>query len=404
MRWCYNTGSFESVASLHNTPAIMKKRDKAIIDNWREEMRAAQTYETLGKVEKDPHRKALFQELAEMEKKHAGMWAQRMAQLGIRQPPPPPGRRAKVYRLMAKHLGPVRMLERIEKDERHHAHEFQRQLKEIHEDDAVILREIAHDEKDLTRRLHHAVSESREQGELNYLLHREKWHVKGGSWVADAIYGVNDGLGAVFGIVSGMAGYTGGSGLVLVAGLAGMLASALSMGSSAYLAAKSEKEVIESELAREREEILEEPEEERRELELIYKLKGFSDEEVDILVDRLSKNPEDMLSTLAHEELGISHSSAPNPWTSMFSSMISTAIGASVPLIPFFFTTGMPAVVAALVISLMAHFAVGALKSLLTTRHWFTSGLEMTSVGVIVSVATYILGRLLGQAGLPGAG
>src|SRR5262249_3695650 len=111
---------------------------------------------------------------------------------------------------------------------------------------------------------------------LDTILHRERWHVHGSGWVGDAIYGVNDRLGAVFGIVSGMAGYTGGSEVVLAAGLAGTLASALSMGSGAYLAAKAQREVYESEIARERQEIDENPEEELVELELFYQLKGFS--------------------------------------------------------------------------------------------------------------------------------
>ena len=111
---------------------------------------------------------------------------------------------------------------------------------------------------------------------LDTILRRERWHVRGTGWIGDAIYGVNDGLGAVFGIVSGMAGYTGGSEVVLAAGLAGTLASALSMGAGAYLASKSQREVYESEISRERTEIEEDPDEELVELELFYQLKGFS--------------------------------------------------------------------------------------------------------------------------------
>lgn len=378
----------------------MNKRDKAIIDNWREEMQAARTYELLGKAEEDPRRKKLFEELAQMERTHAARWRQRMAELGIAEPKPPSDGRAKKFAVMARRLGPVKTLERIEQDERRHAREFEGQIRDTHEEDARILRQIAHDETDLAQRLQDALVRAREERELSNILRKEKWHVKGGTWISDAVYGANDGLAAVFGIVSGMAGFTGGSRIVLVAGLAGMLASSLSMGASAYLAAKSEKEVIDSELERERQEIVEEPAEERRELELLYLLKGLSDSEAASLADRLSKNPEGMLSTLANEELGISSSRTPNPWNSLLSSMISTALGACVPLIPFFFATGMPAVVAALIISLLAHFVVGVLKSMLTTRNWFASGMEMTVVGVIVSVAMYILGRLLEQSGL----
>src|SRR6185436_3281671 len=121
---------------------------------------------------------------------------------------------------------------------------------------------------------------------LDAILHRERWHVRSAGWIGDAIYGVNDGLGAVFGIVSGMAGYTGGSEVVLAAGLAGTVASALSMGAGAYLSSKSEREVYESEIARERTEVEEDPHEEMLELELFYQLKGLSQEEARAMAEQ----------------------------------------------------------------------------------------------------------------------
>ena len=132
------------------------------------------------------------------------------------------------------------------------------------------------------------------------MLRRERWHKRGGGWLGQAIYGANDGLGAVFGIVSGVAGYTGGVGsnLVLISGLAGMLASALSMGSGAFLATKSEREVYEAEIGREKHEIEEDPEEEKEELALFYQLKGFTEEESQVLAERLSEQPEQFLRTL----------------------------------------------------------------------------------------------------------
>ena len=148
---------------------------------------------------------------------------------------------------------------------------------------------------------------------LDTILRRERWHVRGTGWIGDAIYGVNDGLGAVFGIVSGMAGYTGGSEVVLAAGLAGTLASALSMGAGAYLASKSEREVYESEVAREQTEIDEDPHEELLELELFYQLKGFSAEEARAMAERLQKEPKQFLRTLVHEELGLSAGDVPEP-------------------------------------------------------------------------------------------
>jgi VIT1/CCC1 family predicted Fe2+/Mn2+ transporter len=219
--------------------------------------------------------------------------------------------------------------------------------------------------------------------------------VRGTGWIGDAIYGVNDGLGAVFGIVSGMAGYTGGSHVVLAAGLAGTLASALSMGSGAYLASKSEREVYEAEVAREQREMEEDPAEERMELELFYQLKGLSPDQARETVDQLQAEPKQFLRALVHEELGLSEESFPNPLRSTVSAAVSTAIGGFIPVIPFFFAVGMPAVVASFFISTLAHFAVGASKSLVTTRSWWASGLEMTAVGVAEAAITYGLGLAL---------
>jgi VIT1/CCC1 family predicted Fe2+/Mn2+ transporter len=233
---------------------------------------------------------------------------------------------------------------------------------------------------------------------LDSILKRERWHVRGTGWIGDAIYGVNDGLGAVFGIVSGMAGYTGGSEVVLAAGLAGTLASALSMGAGAYLASKSEREVYESEVSRERAEIQEDPQEERLELELFYQLKGLSPEEAASMTERLQKEPKQFLRALVHEELGLSEETFPNPIKSTFSAGISTAVGGFIPIIPFFFTVGMPAVIASFIISTAAHFAVGASKALITTRPWWASGLEMTAVGIIEAAVTYGLGLAFAHA------
>jgi len=297
-------------------------------------MEAAQTYQALADGEQNPRRRELLAEMAGMEREHARVWEQRLREAGLEPPSPPSGLRAWFYGKLARHAGPAATLERIEKDEEKHSGLFRSQMRQMDSADAALLEQIAHDEDVLARRLHMANAATREQGELDYIFGKEKWHVRSGSWVADAVYGANDGLGAVFGIVSGMAGYTGGSSLVLVAGLAGTVAGALSMGSSAYLAAKSEKEVIEAELERERLEIAENPEEERRELELFYRLKGFSDEETAILVNRVSRSDEHLLQALAHEELGISHASAPNPLTSMVSATLSTTAGGAYPADP----------------------------------------------------------------------
>ena len=233
------------------------------------------------------------------------------------------------------------------------------------------------------------------QARLDKILGREKWHRSGASWISGAIYGANDGLAAVFGIVAGVAGATNGSSAVLTAGLAGAIASALSMATGAFLAERSEAEVAAANLERERQEIAAHPEEEKEELSLFYQLKGVDEATADLLAEQLSKNPDAMLKALAVEEFGITGEGGGDPVQAAIAAGISTGLGAIIPVIPFMITTGAPAIIAAAVVSLVAHFLVGAAKSLVTLRSWWGAGLEMTLAGVIVGGALYIIGLVL---------
>ncbi len=360
---------------------------------WQREVEAAATYRHLAERERDPRRRDILNRLADQEDNHAERWADRIEASTGHRPDRKPIERGLTW--FQRISDPNVVLHRLEQEENRAEAEYDGLMarltdptdKRIAEeakleeaDHAIILRGLAGGTMPTPR------------SALDTILRRERWHVRGTGWIGDAIYGVNDGLGAVFGIVSGMAGYTGGSEVVLAAGLAGTLASALSMGAGAYLASKSEREVYESEVAREKAEIEEDPHEELVELELFYQLKGFSADEAHTMAERLQKEPKQFLRTLVHEELGLSEESFPNPLRSTISATISTAIGGFIPIIPFFFTVGMPAVIASFVISTLAHFAVGASKSLVTTRTWWASGFEMTAVGIVEAAITYGLG------------
>lgn len=230
---------------------------------------------------------------------------------------------------------------------------------------------------------------------LSRMLGRERWHkTHTAGWIGDAIYGVNDGLGAIFGIITGVAGYTANSHTVLISGLFGALASTLSMGAGAWLASKSETELRQAEIAHERREILEDPEHEMEELSLLYQLKGFSEAEANDIARRISTDTELFVKTMAQEELGFHDDEDSGHWKSAMIGSVSTLVGGVVPLIPFFFVSGLWAIIAAAVVSIVAHFAVGAAKSLVTARNWFSSGIEMTMAGVIVGVVAYGLGWL----------
>jgi vacuolar iron transporter family protein len=360
---------------------------------WRREVEAAATYKHLAERERDLRRRDILLRLAEQEDKHAARWSERIAASTGRAPDPGQVERGLTW--FQRISDPNVVLHRLEQEENKAEAEYVQLMARLSDPlDRQIAEEAMHEERD-----HAVVLRTLAGGKiptprstLDTILGRERWHVRGTGWIGDAIYGVNDGLGAVFGIVSGMAGYTGGSEVVLAAGLAGTLASALSMGAGAYLSSKSQREVYESEIAREQAEIDEDPHEELLELELFYQLKGFSEEEARSMAERLQKEPKQFLRTLVHEELGLNEETFPNPWRSTLSASVSTAIGGFIPIIPFFFTVGMPAVIASFVISTIAHFAVGASKALVTTRSWWASGAEMTMVGILEAAITYGLG------------
>jgi VIT1/CCC1 family predicted Fe2+/Mn2+ transporter len=232
------------------------------------------------------------------------------------------------------------------------------------------------------------------QVRLDRIMGREKWHRTGGGWISGAIYGANDGLAAVFGIVAGVSGATGGSSFVLTAGASAAVASALSMATGAFLAERSETEVAAANVERERQEVAEHPEEEQEELSLFYQLKGIDEATADAMAEQLARQPDAMLRALSAEEFGVTGPPG-DPVQAAAAAGISTGLGALIPVIPFIFTTGTVAIVTAAVISLVAHFLVGAAKSLVTLRSWWSAGLEMTLAGVIVGGATYLVGLAL---------
>jgi len=371
--------------------------------NWRAEVETAQVYRDLAGRERDEKRKGVLLRMAEAEERHAQRWEQKLKDLGVEPPVLKDTVGRRLNRWWNKIAGAEIAIRRMEAAEERHEAEFHDQAERAlagEQDVQEFLRKSALEEKAHARALSAMAPPPGPRTALDKILKRERWHGRGGSWVADAIYGVNDGLGAVFGIVSGVAGATNNQQhYILISGLAGMLASSLSMGAGAYLAVKSEGEVYEAEIAREKAEVEENPEEEIEEMSLFYQLQGFSPEEAQKMAERLAEQPEQLVQAMAQSELGLSQQHFGKPWTSAMSAAISTAIGAFIPIIPFFFMTGISAVIAAFTISIIAHFAVGAVKSLITIRSWWASGLEMTMVGVIEAAVTYGLGLAFGALG-----
>ncbi len=379
-------------------PTVAGSEAESYQRNWQSEHDCAATFQILASRERNTERKTIFEKLQQAELRHTQKWEERMQALGL----PLPQKQSAEDALAQQTRGAgglASLLLAVEEEERRDVADYTRQLRETDDEEtAALLREIILEEFGQAQTLRRLRTQSSPRSALDHLLRRERRTT--GSWIGDAIYGVNDGLGAIFGIVSGVSGATlGNQKFVLLSGIAGMVASALSMGAGAYLASKSEREIFEAEMERERAELRTDPEGAKEEMAVLYQLKGIPEDDAVKIAEVLAANEDQFLRTLAMEKLNISEEALSVPVRSAVTGSLSTALGAFIPIIPFFFMKGYPAIIAAAVISLIAHFAVGAAKSMITVRSWWSSGLEMTLVGAVEGVATYLIGIGLGHIG-----
>jgi VIT1/CCC1 family predicted Fe2+/Mn2+ transporter len=386
--------------------AVPAEARSRLLHAWRGEIEAGATYALIAR--RLPEREAIIvQEMADAEGGHRARLEARMRDLGIEIPDAGSVKLSWWARLQAR-LAPVDRLlaarEAAEDDE------VDTTYKRPTGDRATdqLLHEIRREERSHSMAVGDMRSsdggvqvpaaltplQQQAKAKLDKIIGRESWHRNSGGWISGAIYGANDGLAAVFGIVAGVAGATGGSSFVLTAGIAGAIASALSMATGAFLAERSEAEVAAVNVERERQEIAERPEEEKQELSLFYQLKGIDQATADAMAQQLGSQPDAMLRALAVEEFG-GMGDRGNPAQSALAAGVSTGLGAMVPVIPFIFIDGTWGVVIAAGVSLIAHFLVGAAKSLFTLRTWWAAGLEMTVAGVVVGGATFLVGLAL---------
>lgn len=381
-------------------PADLAKR---LLESWRGEIEAGAVYAALAAREKDQRRAAVLRKMAEAEGGHLRRVEARMRELGI-PIPDAAGVRLSAWQRLQIRTAPVERIlaarEAAEKEEISTGYGAptgdpgtDELFHSIREDERGHTRQISALTRDVPPSLGGERSSPSPKTRLDQILGRESWHQRGSGWISGAIYGANDGLAAVFGIVSGVSGATGASSFVLTAGLAGALASALSMATGAFLAERSVAEVSAANVDQERREIEENPDEEREEVSLYYQLKGLSQEEADDLAVKLAHSREGLLAVMISEELGGAQGGE-NPAEAALAAGLSTGLGAMVPVLPFFWLHGSTAVIWAAVVSIIAHFLVGAAKSLVTLRKWWSAGLEMTLAGIIVGGCTYSAGLL----------
>ena len=222
------------------------------------------------------------------------------------------------------------------------------------------------------------------------------WHSPKGRAIREVVFGMHDGLITTIGFLSGVNAASASLRVIVIAGLAEAFAQTLSMGFGAFLSTKSEREFYQREITRERLEIEIAPERERDEMRQIYRSKGFPDDEVEVVVARMTANRELWLKTMMMEELGLIEERFDNPLKVGLLIGASSFVGAFFPILPYFFLDLKWAFTASVALAASALFATGAGKTFLTGKVWWRSGIEMMGIGLLVSVAGYGIGHFLG--------
>ena len=229
----------------------------------------------------------------------------------------------------------------------------------------------------------------------------EKHHrdVQGGTARA-AVFGVSDGLVSNVAIVLGFAGANAAASVVRLAGLAGLIGGAVSMAAGEYISMTAQSELLERELEMERLELRRSPEAERRELVQIYRSRGLDEATADQLATALHRDPELALQTHAREELGIDPESLGRPVSAAVSSFVTFSVGATIPLVPYFFGSGTAALVVAIVLGVVAAVTVGALLARFTGRPMARSALRQLVFSAVPAAVTFALGAAVGMSGV----
>ncbi|HEX6534886.1 MAG TPA: VIT1/CCC1 transporter family protein [Gemmatimonadaceae bacterium] len=354
--------------------------------HWQDEADAAFLYRVLADAEPDAKKRDLYTRLAAVEDRHVAIWADLLAKGGRPVGPFRPSLRARLLAFLGRSFGPRFLLPTLLAEEGREVRGY-----------IGLHRAIPHGGAGKSEALLLARESADHATTLGEIAGRggEPWHrTESGGFLRNVVYGFNDGLTANFGLVAGVIGATSAQQhqTVALAGIAGLIADALSMGASGYLAAKSEQEVYAHEIAMERTEIELMPEVERDELALIYEAKGMDRDAARQLATEVMSDPQRMLDEQVQEELKIGEQST-SPLREAWLTGIATAIGALIPVFPFFVMKGMGAIVVSFIAAMLSHFLVGAARSVFTGRGVFRSGFDMFVVGLGVAVVGYYVGE-----------
>lgn len=361
------------------------QHDDSWDEHYRDERDAAYLYRALAAVEPTAELCELFGKLAAVEDRHVVRWEELFKATGRPLPPYRTAGRTRLLAWVARHFGTGVVLPMMLAEEGREVQAYLSLARESnHRQTHATALEIANDSAVHARELAEVMGRE-----------GEPWHVGGsGGYLRSVVYGFNDGLTANFGLVAGVLGADVAPHVVIISGVAGAIADALSMGASGYLAAKSEAEVHAHQIEIERQEMALMPDLEEEELAVIYEAKGLTPHQAKATARAVMADPPKALETMVREELNI-HPAELAPLRDGVVTGTATAIGAFIPIVPFFVLDHWPAVWSSLALSMAAHFAIGAARSLFTGRSVWSSGRDMFVVGFGVAAIGYLIGELV---------
>lgn len=374
----------------------MTERD-VYFQNFEDENGSAAIYQALSEVEKDERLAEVYRRMAQTEREHAAHWAALIATESGREPVFRPNWRVRALVWIARRFGPAFVLPTMQNMERDGSTGYAQQASG-QGGAAAPTRKMARQEQSHSMLLWQITSTMRggmEGGALAVLEGRHR--STGGNALRAAVLGANDGLVSNLSLVMGVAGATFDNRTVLITGLAGMLAGAISMALGEWLSVQSSRELFSHQIEIETAEIEANPQEEVAELALIYEARGLTGEQARQLASQILENKESAVQTLAREELGVDPGElGGSAWEAALTSFILFALGAIIPVIAFFFLSGLTAVIVSILLSTVGLFLLGAAITLFTGKPVWFSGMRMVFFGLAAAAVTFGIGRLIG--------
>ncbi len=364
--------------------------------NYRAEQEGAWLYQELAKTEQDPHLAELYRRLSETEQRHATVWAEHLRSAEQPMPASTPGWRIHALTWLAQRFGTSAVLPMISTMERRASREYDSQPEACAAGMQASERSHA--------RIFRTMQTSTRGGIAGPILAKFEGRHRntGGNALRAAVLGASDGITTNLSLVMGVAGANLPGHTILFTGLAGMLAGALSMSIGEWLSVQSARELYTSQIAVERQELAEVPQEEQEELALIYQAKGIDQETAKKMAERIIAGDgqdgkhEAALDTLSREELGIDPKElGGSAWQASITSFMLFAVGAIIPVLPFAFGSGWIAVLVSLLLGVLGLFVVGVGITLTTGAPLLKSGGRQVLLGLLASAITFSLGWLV---------